>query len=541
MSLAQRTARSGIQSVAAWWAGFLLLAVVFGLSHGQFPLYYFVQNQHFFHGLTRAGVGLLRSDWLAGTADVWPVFSVLVDLTYRYVGERTFYAYYILLMGVYIYSLLGIAGLVCGIRSSRAKVLACLTLITIIHTPVFGYLTTLVLGWNAMPVLVEGVASQRILYDMLQPSAFGSFLLLSIYLFLRGKLFPAIISSAVAAAFHPVYILIGAALNASYLIVMRSRGDDRATITKAAVSSAVLLLPMALYMIAAFFPTSLALWTEAQSVLVNFRIPRHALVSRWLDGLVWPRVAIVIVGIFLARGTALATVMLLLFVVAVGLTIVQVITGQGILALMFPWRLSVVLVPLATTLIIARIVSRSIDRLERWIPRRGELVAAASVIVLVMLMVAGAVETLRRFDARVGRGSGAVPGFIGVQTYTVGVETSAVMNFVRDTRRPGQVYLIPLHARYFRLYTGAPVYVDFWYIPYNDVAVMEWYRRVNLADAFYQAKGEARCAPLRQLAAQDGVTHVVVDTADLSRCGDWRIAFDGGNYRLYARGDRVSR
>lgn len=515
------------------------MAVVFGVSHGQFPLYYFVQNQHFFHGLKLAGVGFLRNDWLASTADVWPVFSVMVDLTYRFVGERAFYFYYILLLGVYIYSLVGIAAMVSPIGSSRPKFVAFLALVTAVHSPLFGHLSTRLLGWNAGPVLVEGVASQRILYDMLQPSAFGAFLLLSIYLFLRSRPMLAIFSSSVAAAFHPVYILLGAGLNVAYLVVMARRGEDRATITRLAVCAAALLLPVSVYMIVAFFPTSRELWSQALAVLVHIRIPRHALVSRWLDGLVWVRVAIVVAGIYLIRRTPLFTVMLLLFITAVGLTIVQVVWGNGLLALVFPWRFSVVLVPLATSLIIAYAVSAAVAWLERLFQRGGAFAAGASVLVLIVLVGAGAFETARHFQSRVGLGADPVPGFIGVQTYTLGVESSAVMNFVHETRQPGQVYLVPLDSRYFRLYTGAPVYVDYWYIPYNDAAVMEWYRRVQLAEAFYVAKGEARCGRLDQMAAGEGITHVMLQGKDTRFCPHWRLVFDRDAYRLYAREYRL--
>lgn len=78
-------------------------------------------------------------------------FSVLVDLTYRYVGERAFYVYYILLLGVFIYSLLGITGLLFRTNTSRSKLLPVLALVTAVHLPEFGYLTTMILGWNAGP------------------------------------------------------------------------------------------------------------------------------------------------------------------------------------------------------------------------------------------------------------------------------------------------------------------------------------------------------------------------------------------------------
>ena len=62
----------------------------------------------------------------------------------------------------------------------------------------------------------------------------------------------------------------------------------------------------------------------------------------------------------------------------------------------------------------------------------------------------------------------------------------------------------------FRLVTGAPIYVDFKSVPYKDVEVLEWYRRVRLAEGWYAAKDWER---VRDELVREGVTHVVT-TAD---------------------------
>jgi len=72
-------------------------------------------------------------------------------------------------------------------------------------------------------------------------------------------------------------------------------------------------------------------------------------------------------------------------------------------------------------------------------------------------------------------------------------------------------YLTPVKMQDFRLFTGAPVYIDFKSIPYKDSDVLEWYRRVRLADRFYETKD---CEVLQALAGE-GVTHAVLARADL--------------------------
>jgi hypothetical protein len=71
-------------------ARFLFWSLVFGVAYTQPRLYYSNQNQYFLHGLATAGLGFLKDDWLARTADPTPIFSAIVALTYRYLHESLF-------------------------------------------------------------------------------------------------------------------------------------------------------------------------------------------------------------------------------------------------------------------------------------------------------------------------------------------------------------------------------------------------------------------------------------------------------------------
>ncbi len=55
---------------------------------------------------------------------------------------------------------------------------------------------------------------------------------------------------------------------------------------------------------------------------------------------------------------------------------------------------------------------------------------------------------------------------------------------VRARLELGQVYLIPPKLLEFRLATGAPALVDFKAIPYRDVDVLEWRRRLQFCRQF---------------------------------------------------------
>src|SRR4051812_14856219 len=89
-------------------ASFLGWTLIFSLAYCQAPLYYSNQNQYFLHGLADGGFGYLDRDWLARTADSTPLFSLLVNATYRLLRPEAFYVYYALLQGTYFASLVGL-------------------------------------------------------------------------------------------------------------------------------------------------------------------------------------------------------------------------------------------------------------------------------------------------------------------------------------------------------------------------------------------------------------------------------------------------
>ncbi len=540
------------------WFNFLLLTLIFGLSYGQYPLFYHTQNQYFFYGLANLGFGQLSRDWFAHTPDPWPVFTLLVEFTYRYLDPRFFYLYFIGLAGVYAFSLLGIVSFLFRIDRSKIRFFAFLILVVALHSPAFGYLGRIVVGLplTSSPhhfnvgriLLLEGVGEKRILGDMLSPATFGAFLLLSIYLFLRGRPFLAATSSGVAAAFHPSYLLPAGILTLSYMIIMLRRGEGFRKPIGLGLYALVLVLPEVAYDSIMFRPTDPAIWKASQDILVRIAYYPPAIPQLWLGTTVYIKMAMVLVALYLVRRTQLFWVILLAFFAATGLTLVQMLTGNTTLALLLPWRISAFLVPMATLIILGYGFSRLMDAFEARYRSHQSGLLAVGVVSLVVLVGAGVLETVGRFNQK------GDP------------EAAAVMRSVGLKLSPNDTYLIPVSWRYFRLATGAAVFAERSVIPYNDAGVMEWYRRERLAEAFYgsaessseedyvarsqprlgrppqsvraralpEPSPQERCQLLKELSATYGVTHVVLSGGGLDGCKGWELAFSNPSYRIYA-------
>jgi len=104
---------------------------------------------------------------------------------------------------------------------------------------------------------------------------------------------------------------------------------------------------------------------------------------------------------------------------------------------------------------------------------------------------------------------------IGIVRFTLDLQKKAsqperaLMNFVAAHPQPGAIYMIPLKMQDFRLATGAAVYVDKESIPYRDLDVLEWNRRLVLAHGFFD---KLSCSAVEKFQQREGITHLVVET-----------------------------
>ena len=337
----------------------LLWTFLFAIAYSQSPLYTSNQNQYFLHGLAQAGYGALDRDWLANTLDPTPVFSALVALTYRLFHSLSItYIYYALLMGIYLFSLYGIADRVFQIGSSRIASLLFLALMITAHAAGLRFALSRFIGINWAYVLEDGVADQRMLGPVFQPSTFGVLLVLSVFLFLDRKPLFAGLCAALAAIVHPTYLLASGMLTASYMLVaLREERRIKGPLL-IGLSALLPILPLLAYLWTSFGGQASEITRQARQILVEYRIPHHALVYQWFDATALFKIGLVVVCLYLVRKQRIFWIILLPFLAACLLTLLQVASRSYSLALLFPWRISILLVPLSTSLLIAFLVVR---------------------------------------------------------------------------------------------------------------------------------------------------------------------------------------
>jgi hypothetical protein len=543
---------------------FLFWSILFGITYTQAPLYYSNQNQYFLHGLAQAGLGNLDQDWLANTQDPTPVFSALVAFTYRqsidvpvlrHLHEYLFYVYYILILGLYFHSLLGIARF-CepSLNDKPLARLGFITLFVAIHAGILRLASASIFGVDYPWYFQAGVAGQYVLGFGLQPSVFGVFLLASISAFLRNRPWLATTLACLAGIMHTTYLLGAAMLILAYQILL-----FRDTQIKKAVLlglwSLALASPVVIYNIMAFAPTDAETFAEAQRILVHFRLPHHAEVGRWLDLIALAQVAWLVAGIFLVRKTKLCLLMIPVFALSLLLTLVQVATDNDALALLFPWRSSAVLVPLATTIILARLIRMLASRAGSecyptvWRPvcwtALGVLFAGGLAVSFLGLGYPSNPDELPLLEyvrshprlIMLGRWSPLPSDLVPVDLPKLdsGKRGAASTNFTAAPRAGTSGDLIAIDLQRFRIATGEPIYVDFKSIPYKDTEIVEWKRRLLWVRKLYEDQNWNDNNTL--IALREANIHRVVTTNGKEITGhSWQKVFEdpkNPNYKVY--------
>jgi hypothetical protein len=269
--------------------------------------------------------------------------------------------------------------------------------------------------------------------------------------------------------------------------------------------------PILFYTISNFVSTPPESTQTARHILVYFRIPHHALITNWFDFTSIIKISLLITGLFLARKTKLFHILFIPTLIGLVLTIIQIFSESDFLALLFPWRMSTFLIPISTALILKKVADWLVS--IRMKDVKPKYIYEICLVCLLIISVVGSVRLILDF-----------------QRQTREPERD-LFAFINKNKKNNENYLIPIKMQNFRLATGAPAYVDFKAIPYQDADVLEWYRRIKLAEEFYS---ETSCNQLKEFLSTEFVTHIVVKQGELTNgCPYLSQTYQSSVYTLY--------
>lgn len=467
------------------------IALLYAVTLPQAELFRSNQNSYLLSAIAATGRGQLGRDWLAGCTDPFPVATALTKAAISLVGDPVLYVLFGGLAFVYMRALLEIGRDLHSPTLTRATPAAAFALLVLLaHAIEFAF-----------DGFIHGVAGQYLLGEYFQPSAFGVLLLVSLRRVQQRRDLEAVFWACCSASLHASYLLGAGTITAGIVLqrFLETRRPAHALVP--GFLGLLLAAPSVAYALFVFGPTDPDTYRAAQAVLVLERFPHHARPEVWLDAVSFAQLAWVAVAAWLLRGTRLLTSVVLALALAVGGAAAVLVSGSHGLALLFPWRVSALLVPLATVVNVAELVRRGFQSSLR----PATLSRATAVLALI---VAGFL--VARFPVGVWSGARAARS-----------RERAVMDFASREAPENAVYLVPERFDRFRLYTGLPIVIGFKAHPFRDVEVLEWWRRLQAIRGFYaEASASGSCRRLEEIRESYGVTHAVV-ASESATCPGW--------------------
>ncbi|MGH7806322.1 MAG: DUF6798 domain-containing protein, partial [Candidatus Binatia bacterium] len=451
------------------------LGLVFAAVYSLSPLYRSTQNTYFLHGLAACGEGFLADDWLATTADPTPAFTWLVEWTCRYPGSWFFHVWSVAFFALYCVGLVGLAVAIFKLESRPSALPLFVTLLLVLHSIPARFVSLRTLGIDVPQLLHVGLATQWALSPKLSPSVCGLLFVPAAWLYLRGNWLVAVALTSLAAAMHPTYLLPSAIFTLAWAVEAIRCREPLSRVGAFVTVAALLSLPTAAYVASTFPAASAPIHEGAQRLLVEEIIPHHALPGTWSRAQTSLQLSVLLLALWLTRGTRLFGILATSSVVALALSVVAVACGNRTLLLAFPWRISVVLIPIASAMVQAALIHRVTDRWSTSLSRHRSLTLATCGAVAFAVMLGGIYKMReeRRLDA-------ALPD-------------REVMAFAKGAVRRGDVWLVPVSAsprdvelfRDFRLNSGVPLVADSQSHPYRDDELLAWDERVRQIRRLY--------------------------------------------------------
>ena len=303
----------------------------------------------------------------------------------------------------------------------------------------------------------------------------------------------------------------------AYLVSVYRDNKNLKEVVIIAFFALIIVSPILIYVFQFFGGMSSLVSSQAQEILVNYRIPHHSRIGEWFNVTSVIQLGMIIWAIYLVRNSRLFLIMVIGIVSAIVLAVIQLISGSDALALLFPWRISVILVPISISIVLASIILKIFSNYSSQLDRNQGWVKTLNLLIIGVLLFIGAV----RFSIDLDRKSSSAENLIFKQ--------------LQGQSSPDEVFLIPLKMQDFRLATGKSIFIDFKSIPYQNNEVIEWYRRNQIAGRFY-SKGKVDCGKIAQLSEEEGISHIIFENeVQAINCDSFELSHEDTDYLIYQR------
>jgi len=478
---------------------YIFLSLLFALSVGQFT--FFEENHvNLLRSLANNDYLKLSEDWLAKQIDHTPLFTFISTYIIKYtslLGLNILHAVLSLIFSISIFY-------ICKISFSNYD----LKKITF-----FWFLILLLLFKEK--TFVYGVAGQYILNPAYQPSTFGVLIISSLAFFAHRKETLAIILLILSASIHPTYIIQAFFLICGYLIYLLIYKDYKIFFIISFLSL-ILITPIILYLFTNFYISDYQINLEAQSIMVEKRIPHHAMARSWFSYKDLQILLVIILSLWLTyKEKRLFIPLSFVVLITVILTTIQYFTSNNFLGLLFPWRSSVYIVPICSMIVLTKLLI-IID--NKYLTSHSKLNLYSTPLaffLIISLSMNGIFESYK--TSKNYKTNYPIPNLI--------------KKYEKDITR----ILIPAKLKEIRLNTGLPIFVDWKSTPFKNDAVIEWYERIKLSNSFFNTSNfEDQKKLIIQINNKEKISHILIKDNDKNLVlKDCKYLFKEHGYLFY--------
>jgi len=453
----------------------LFLSILFAVTVQQFP-FYKGNSLHLLHAIKNMEFNKLQYDWIANQTNHLPLFTYFNYFLIKYFSINILYLLHFILLTVCPFFLF----LTCKNQFSNLK---------------NNYLSII---WFSFFILIYhehsffgGVAGQDVINEGYQPASFGVLFYTSIYLFLIKKEFFAIFFICLAASFHPTYVLHSGLLIVGIALYFFLNNEYK-KMFKILLLYSIMILPITIYIIQNFLLIEKEIILEGQIIFLD-RIPHHALISNWFSYKDIFSVLLYFVSLNLIDKKNRLFIPFLVFgFSSLFLSIVQFFLENNTLALAFPWRSSVILVPLSAMIVSSFLINKFfINRFN---------IKITSIILFSIVSIF--FFTKNHFIKDLNK-----------EFYTKLELTKKINKEFNSIER----ILIPVNLTYIRMNTGLPIFVDWKHHAFKYDEIINWKKRMDLAKNFFTSNDyNEQKVNLTKIIEIEKISHILIKKQNLN-------------------------
>lgn len=463
----------------------LLLITSFILSFSTRPLYTANQNSYFLKIIADTKEPQLKQDFYYNTTNQNGIFMIVHTWLVNIFSEKIFYLINYILLAIYFLSLLTIGEVIGKIKRYTREFFLLGLFIIIIHSQLIRHLAIL-LKINIMAFLTEGVAQQYAIGHAFQPSTYAILYFASIAMVLKNKPIPAVLLAFIPGFFHPTYLFFSIALIPIYFFITRNQNK---WLSGTYMISFYLLFILGIILLKNYVDFNIVngnLIDQTGNVITTkIRTPQHFDFFYWFNKESFFKILLIIFGTFLIIKEKLFKIIAPLTIIFGSATILFVALNSQTLNLLTPYRISIILVPLSTLIILSKIVGNKI-MVER--------------------------VYLRNFLGNICIFFILFSSFYGIKfvenSFIKYNDREIVYYWAKFNNTGDKVFLIPPDWEEFTMYSLKPTYVNWKFNPVKATDVTDWYVRVNKANSFYEN-------PSCQF---EDVYYIILPTKDVDSC-----------------------